>query len=113
MGVESVLDETIHRGGDRLRVTVWLLLVCDGTSRWADRFDMPFTDVLNVEDEIAEQVARAFRGQLTGGEAHVWRGTTPTMRRPIANTELAYTSSARRERWASDCACSQPSLRSC
>ena len=69
LGVESVLDGTIHRDGQRLRVTARLLLVRDGSARWADQFDVPLGDLLNVEDLLSTQVAQALRGELTGGEA--------------------------------------------
>ena len=69
LGVDSVLDGTIHRDGQRLRITARLLLVRDGSARWADQFDAPFGDLLKLEDLLSTQVARALRGELTGGEA--------------------------------------------
>lgn len=55
--VEAVLDGSIQRVGDRVRVTVRLLNVQDGTSLWADKFDEPFTNIFALQDSISERVA--------------------------------------------------------
>ena len=68
LGVDSVLDGTIHRDGQRLRVTARLLLVRDGSARWADRFDAPLADLLKMEELLSTQVAQALRGELTSDE---------------------------------------------
>jgi DNA-binding winged helix-turn-helix (wHTH) protein/Tfp pilus assembly protein PilF len=57
LAVESVLDGSIQRDGPRIRVTVRLLRVEDGASLWMQKFDQEFTDVLGVQDTIAEKVA--------------------------------------------------------
>lgn len=69
LGVEWVLDGSIQRTDDRLRATVQLIRVRDGAPVWADRFDVPWTDVLTVQDSIASDVARALAPRLTAGEA--------------------------------------------
>ncbi len=68
LGVKFVLDGRVRRAGDRIRVTVQLLNVRDGTSIWAGQFDEQFTDVLSLEDAISESVAEAITPQLTGDE---------------------------------------------
>src|SRR5947199_1904638 len=64
--VEAVLDGSIQRVGDRVRVTVRLLNVEDGTSLWADKFDEPFTNIFALQDSISERVAAALPLNLTG-----------------------------------------------
>ena len=64
--VEAVLDGSVLRAGERLRVTGRLLRVADGRALWADRFDEPFADVFAVQDVITERVARALALRLSG-----------------------------------------------
>jgi TolB-like protein/Tfp pilus assembly protein PilF/tRNA A-37 threonylcarbamoyl transferase component Bud32 len=68
LGVTHVLDGHIQRSGDRVRVTVQLINVNDDTPIWAHRFDEEFTDVLEIQDKISEQVAEALIPHLTGEE---------------------------------------------
>jgi DNA-binding winged helix-turn-helix (wHTH) protein/TolB-like protein/Flp pilus assembly protein TadD len=67
-GVDAVLDGRIQRAGDRLRLTVQLVRVVDGTALWADTIDTTFTNIFAVEDTVSEQVARSIRLELTGEE---------------------------------------------
>ena len=59
LAVESVLDGSIQRNGNHIRVTARLVQVSDGTSLWAGTFDEEFTDVFAVQDTISEKVAAA------------------------------------------------------
>jgi TolB-like protein/Tfp pilus assembly protein PilF len=68
LGVESVLKGSIRRAGERIRVTVQLVSVRDGTPLWAEKFDEKFTDILSVQEAVAEQVSQALVLQLTGDE---------------------------------------------
>ena len=63
-----MLDGRIRRAGDRIRVTVQLLNVNDGTAVWAGQFDEQFTDVLSLEDAISEHVAESLVPHLSGDE---------------------------------------------
>ncbi len=66
--VDYVLDGTIRRIGERIRVTVQLLNVAEGSTVWAEKFDENFTDVLELEDVISERAAKVLLPQLTGEE---------------------------------------------
>ncbi|HZB45994.1 MAG TPA: tetratricopeptide repeat protein, partial [Pyrinomonadaceae bacterium] len=68
LSVEYVVDGHIRRAGDTLRVTVQLSEVGERATRWAGRFDQRFTDVLQLEDSISEQIASALIPRLTGEE---------------------------------------------
>ncbi len=68
LGVDYVVDGNIRRAGERIRITAQLLSISEGATRWAGRFDEKFTDVLELEDSISEQVAEALVPQLTGEE---------------------------------------------
>ena len=68
LGVEAVLEGTIQRAGDRLRLTVQLVRAQDGKPLWAEKFDAKFTDVFAMQDSISEQVAGALMLKLTAEE---------------------------------------------
>ena len=68
LGVAFVLDGRVRRAEDRIRVTVQLLSVLDGTALWAGQFDEKFTDVMSLEDAISANVAEAIIPHLTGDE---------------------------------------------
>ncbi len=68
LGVETVLEGSVRKAGDRLRVTVQLIDVADGYHRWSERYDRKLEDVFEIQDEIANGVAEALRGVLTPGE---------------------------------------------
>jgi DNA-binding winged helix-turn-helix (wHTH) protein/TolB-like protein/tetratricopeptide (TPR) repeat protein len=68
LSVESVLEGSIQKVDDRIRVTVRLLSVPDGKSLWAEKFDNDFTDIFTIQDRVAEQVARSLKLTLTGEE---------------------------------------------
>ena len=58
LDAEWILDGTVQRWGDRLRVTARLLHAADGTASWSGSFDERFDDVFAVQEKIAERVAR-------------------------------------------------------
>jgi DNA-binding winged helix-turn-helix (wHTH) protein/TolB-like protein/tetratricopeptide (TPR) repeat protein len=68
LAVQSVLEGSIQRSGDRTRVTVRLLRVADGELLWGDEFDEKFTDMFTVEDSISQKVASALTINLSGDE---------------------------------------------
>ncbi|HNP34221.1 MAG TPA: winged helix-turn-helix domain-containing protein [Woeseiaceae bacterium] len=59
LGVDSVLDGSIYRSGDRIRVNARLIRVIDGSTIWAATFDEKMTGLFDVQDTIAEKVAAA------------------------------------------------------
>ena len=65
LGVDAVLEGSIQRSGEVLRVTARLLRVSDGSSIWADRIDQPWTNLFDMQDRLAEQVAAALALRLS------------------------------------------------
>ena len=78
LGVGAVLDGTVRRAADRLRVSVELTSAADGLVLWSDRFDREVGDVFAVQDEIAAAVVSALHGRLgtRDSTALAPRGTT-------------------------------------
>lgn len=69
LGVEALLEGSIRRSGDRLRVAVQLVDAATGYHRWSRRFDRRLDDLFAFQDEIAASVAESLRGTvLTGRE---------------------------------------------
>ena len=68
LNVDSVLEGSIRRLGERLRVTVRLVSVSDVSLLWSDHFDENFTDIFKVEDSISTKVASALALKLSGDE---------------------------------------------
>jgi DNA-binding winged-HTH domains len=63
--VDAVLEGSIQRSGEKLRVTVRLLSVKDGSTLWAFKSDENFRDIFAVEDSISEKLANALALNLT------------------------------------------------
>ena len=61
LGVDSVLEGSIGRAGDRIRITVNLVSVKDGFNLWAQRFDGALRDLFGVQDEVCAAVAEALK----------------------------------------------------
>jgi TolB-like protein len=57
LSADVVLEGSVQRAGDRLRVSVNLLRVGDGASLWADSFDLGTTDIFEIQDRVARDVA--------------------------------------------------------
>ncbi|MGZ5493254.1 MAG: tetratricopeptide repeat protein, partial [Thermoanaerobaculia bacterium] len=66
LGVASVVEGSVQRAGDRLRVTAQLISVDDGYHLWSERYDRNVDDVFAVQDEIAHAVASALRARIAG-----------------------------------------------
>jgi len=66
--VDAVLEGNIQKSADKVRVTVRLVRVADGSVFWADQFDEKFTNLFSVQDSIAERVAGALAVKITGEE---------------------------------------------
>lgn len=65
--VGTLLEGSVRKADDRLRVTVQLVEVGTGYHRWSRRFDRRLDDVFAIQDEIAESVATSLRGSVLNG----------------------------------------------
>ncbi len=66
--VDAVLEGTIQRAPDELRVTVNLLRVSDGVSLWADDFQLSETNLFRLQEELARQIATQLRLELSSAD---------------------------------------------
>jgi len=67
LGVGTLLEGSVRKADNRLRVTVQLIETATGFHRWSQRFDRALNDVFVIEDEIAESVVTSLRGGFLSG----------------------------------------------
>jgi TolB-like protein/Tfp pilus assembly protein PilF len=68
LGVRYVVEGSVRKGGDRVRITVQLNDVATGSHIWAERYDRGLADVFAVQDEITEAIVAAIEPQLYAAE---------------------------------------------
>jgi TolB-like protein len=68
LGVRYVLEGSVRRGGDRLRVSAQLIDAMTGAHHWAERYDRQLGDIFAVQDEITRSVAGAIEPHLLAAE---------------------------------------------
>jgi adenylate cyclase len=68
LGVRSVLEGSIRRAGNRVRITAQLTDAATGAHLWADRYDRDLTDIFEVQDEVVQKIVGALAVTLTKGE---------------------------------------------
>jgi TolB-like protein/Flp pilus assembly protein TadD len=66
LGVSTVLEGSVRRAGDQLRITAQLIGVDDGYHLWSERYDRELADVFAVQDEIARNIANRLKITLAG-----------------------------------------------
>ena len=71
LGVAHVVEGSVQRVGDAVRVNVQLIRAANDSHLWADTFDRKLTDILSVESEVAKAIADQLRAKLTGQEEQV------------------------------------------
>jgi len=65
LGVSTVLEGSVRKAGNRIRVTAQLITAADGTHLWSERYDRELADVFEVQDEIAAAIAGALKLKLS------------------------------------------------
>ena len=78
LGVAHVLEGSVRKSGDRLRVTAQLIAIGDGCHLWSERYDRRLTDVFEIQDEIAQAIVDVLRIKLVHRAGH-----TAAPRRPL------------------------------
>jgi TolB-like protein/Tfp pilus assembly protein PilF len=68
LGVAHILEGSVQKSGDAVRVNVQLIKAATDSHLWADTFDRKLTDIFSVESEVAKAIADQLRAKLTGRE---------------------------------------------
>ncbi|MFO1349526.1 MAG: winged helix-turn-helix domain-containing protein [Gammaproteobacteria bacterium] len=77
LGVRYVLEGSLRRSGERMRVTAQLIDALTGHHLWAEEYDRRVQDLFEMEDDITWRIATEMEVKLTRGEdARIWRGKT-------------------------------------
>jgi len=71
LGVAHILEGSVQKSGDAVRVNVQLIKAANDSHLWADTFDRKLTDIFSVESEVAKAIADQLRAKLTGREEQV------------------------------------------
>src|SRR5262249_11939190 len=77
LGVSTVLEGSVRKAGNRIRVTAQLIAAADGTHLWSERYDRELADIFEVQDEIASAIAGSLKVMLSA--AGTARRYTPKM----------------------------------
>jgi adenylate cyclase len=81
LGVANILEGSVQKAGDQVRVNVQLINALTNTHIWAEIYDRRLTDIFGVESDIARSVADALKAKLTGSEQ------TEMSKKPTENSE--------------------------
>jgi len=71
LGVAHILEGSVQKSGDTVRVNVQLIKAANDSHLWADTYDRRLTDIFSVESDVAKAVADQLRAKLTGREEQV------------------------------------------
>ncbi|HEV2095439.1 MAG TPA: adenylate/guanylate cyclase domain-containing protein, partial [Chthoniobacterales bacterium] len=71
LGVAHIVEGSVQKSGDAVRVNVQLIKAANDSHLWADTFDRKLTDIFSVESEVAKAIADQLRAKLTGQEEQV------------------------------------------
>jgi TolB-like protein/DNA-binding winged helix-turn-helix (wHTH) protein len=77
LGASHVLEGSLRRSGDQLRITVQLIAAEDGLHVWSRSFDLPIGDIFQIEDTVSRSVAEALHLTLSAETAELWARREP------------------------------------
>jgi TolB-like protein len=83
LGVALLLEGSVRRAGEMVRVSAELIDTADGSTQWSERYDRPYKDLFALQDEITRAVAGALRTKLLPGEQAAAQSDRP----PSGNLE--------------------------
>jgi TolB-like protein/tetratricopeptide (TPR) repeat protein len=78
LNVSTVLEGSVRKAGNRMRIAVQLVNVADGYHLWSESYDRMLDDIFAVQDDIAQSVVKELRATLLGGTADVRNGEVVT-----------------------------------
>jgi TolB-like protein/Tfp pilus assembly protein PilF len=81
LGVANILEGSVQKSGDQVRITVQLINALTDTHLWAESFDRKLIDTFSVESDVAQRIASSLEAKLTGFEKRAIAA------RPTENTE--------------------------
>jgi TolB-like protein/Tfp pilus assembly protein PilF len=79
LNVAHVLEGSVRKSGNTVRITAQLIRTSDSTHLWSERYDRPIDDIFAVQDEIASAIVQALQIRLMGGTLDRQHGGTETL----------------------------------
>ena len=73
LDVKALLEGSVRKAGNRLRITTKLVRVSDGSHQWSNQYDRVLEDVFSIQEDIAENVATSLKGFITNKEKEAIR----------------------------------------
>jgi serine/threonine protein kinase len=70
LGVGTILQGSVRRAGNRIRVTAQLIRVADESHLWSERYDREMTDIFAIQDDISQAIADALKVKFVGPQRH-------------------------------------------
>jgi TolB-like protein/Flp pilus assembly protein TadD len=86
LGVAHLLEGSVQRAGDAVRISAELIAVKDGAATWSQHYDRPYKDLFKLQDDITSAVAEALKARLLGGS----NAPPPQSDRPPSGNLEAY-----------------------
>jgi TolB-like protein/Flp pilus assembly protein TadD len=83
LGVAHLLEGSVRKSGDMIRVSAELIDAADGSTQWSERYDRPYKDLFALQDEITRAVAEALKTKLLPGQYAAQQSERP----PTGNLE--------------------------
>ena len=81
LGVRYVLEGSVQKSDDKVRITAQLIDAADGGHLWSERYDRDLRDIFALQDEITMKIITALQMELTEGEqARLWAKGTPNLK---------------------------------
>ena len=94
LNVSHILEGSVRKAGNTVRVTAQLIKVDDGFHLWSDTYDRELTDIFAIQDEIAGSILQALKTELIGGETIASAATDPrAYEKYLRAKQLIYTRS--------------------
>ncbi|HRJ28457.1 MAG TPA: tetratricopeptide repeat protein [Cyclobacteriaceae bacterium] len=76
LGVENILEGSVRKSTNKIRITAQLIQVSDGSHIWSKTYDRTMDDIFKVQDEIAHEVVKELKITLMGNDLHVVPGNS-------------------------------------
>ena len=83
LNVANVLEGSVRKAGNRVRINVQLISVSEGSNLWAERFDREMTDVFEIQDEISQAIVGKLKVRLTSQTGSGTDHPAPPMASPV------------------------------
>ncbi len=109
LGVANILEGSVQKAGNQVRVNVHLVNVQNGSQLWAETYDRKLTDIFAVESEIAKGIAESLQAKLTGGEEQAL-AANPTNNPEAYDAYLRGLAFEARSNYSSDALFGKPSI---